>query len=147
MAVCKVNNDGSSAWTGTVPGGYANAIALGAGDASVFVVGGTTARLRNAPATPPAAPTNLRAQAKLVGTKAKVKLTWVDNATDETGYTVERCKGNGCTSFAPIVSLPSNSVSHIDTTVTRATSYRYRVMATAPAGNSAYSNIVRVRTP
>jgi len=148
MAVCKVNSDGSSGWTGTVTGGYANAIALGAGNTSVFVVGGgATARLRNAPGTPPAAPTNLRAQVKLVGTKAKVRLLWVDNATDETGYIVERCKGNACTSFAPIASLPGNSVSYVDAGVARATSYRYRVMATAPAGDSAYSNIVRVRTP
>ena len=148
MAVCRVNNDGASAWTGTVPGGYASAIALGAGDASVFVVGGMTARLSNSQETPPAPPGNLRAQAKLVGTtKPKVRLAWVDNATDETGYTVERCSGNGCTGFAPIAALPADSVSYVDAGVARATVYRYRVMATAPAGNSPYSNTVRVRTP
>jgi hypothetical protein len=44
MAVCKVNADGSSAWTMTMPRSYAYALALGAtGD--VFVVGGTTVRL------------------------------------------------------------------------------------------------------
>jgi hypothetical protein len=147
MAVCKVGSDGSSAWTGTVSGGYAKAIALGAADASVFVVGGATARLRNAQGTPPAAPTNLQAQAKLVGGQPKVRLTWLDNATDETGYTLERCTGNGCTAFAPIVSLPSNAASYVDAGVARTTIYRYRVMATSPAGNSAYSNTARVRTP
>ncbi len=47
MAVCKVNSDGSSAWTATTPGSYANAIILGS-DLSVFVVGGSTARLNQA---------------------------------------------------------------------------------------------------
>ena len=45
MAICKVNSDGTSAWTQTVPGSYANAMALGDNDNSVFVVGGTTARI------------------------------------------------------------------------------------------------------
>ncbi len=45
MAVCKVRADGTSAWTQTVSGSYANAIALGPHDSSVFVVGGSTARL------------------------------------------------------------------------------------------------------
>ena len=46
MAVCKVNNDGTSAWTQTVAGsGHADAIVLGDNDNSVFVVGGVTARI------------------------------------------------------------------------------------------------------
>lgn len=50
MAVCKVNHDGSSAWTATVQGSYAQGIALGNSPDSVFVVGGTTARLLEDPA-------------------------------------------------------------------------------------------------
>jgi len=46
MAVCKVRSDGSSAWTALMSGGYANAMAFGHDGRSVFVVGGTTARLR-----------------------------------------------------------------------------------------------------
>jgi hypothetical protein len=48
MAVCKVNADGSSAWTKTSPGSYAYAIALGRAEGSVFVVGGQTARILDA---------------------------------------------------------------------------------------------------
>lgn len=48
MAVCKVNADGSSGWTKTTTGSYANAIALGRYTNSVFVVGGQTARLVDA---------------------------------------------------------------------------------------------------
>lgn len=44
MAVCKVNSDGSSAWTATMPTGYAAVLDFGT-DNSVYVVGGTTARL------------------------------------------------------------------------------------------------------
>jgi hypothetical protein len=44
MAVCKVNSDGSSAWTATMPTGYANVLDFGS-DNSVYAVGGTTARL------------------------------------------------------------------------------------------------------
>jgi len=44
MAVCKVNSDGSSAWTVTLPGSYANDITLGS-DNDVYVVGGNTARI------------------------------------------------------------------------------------------------------
>jgi len=44
MAVCKVNSDGTSAYTITTSGSYANAFTLGS-DYSVFVVGGTTAKI------------------------------------------------------------------------------------------------------
>lgn len=40
MAVCKVNADGTSAWTQTTSGAYANAMALGHFDSTLFVVGG-----------------------------------------------------------------------------------------------------------
>lgn len=45
MAICKVNADGTSAWTQTMPGSYANDFVLGSHDQSLFVVGGHTARL------------------------------------------------------------------------------------------------------
>ncbi len=44
MAVCKVNSDGTSAYTITTSGSYANAFTLGS-DYSVYVVGGTTAKI------------------------------------------------------------------------------------------------------
>lgn len=44
MAVCKVNNDGTSAWTVTTPGSYANDIVIGS-DNNVYVVGGNTAKI------------------------------------------------------------------------------------------------------
>lgn len=45
MAICKVNANGTSAWTKTLPGSYTNDFVLGSHDKSIFVVGGQTARL------------------------------------------------------------------------------------------------------
>lgn len=45
MAVCKVNADGTSGWTGTTSGGFAQGMALGNDGRSVFMVGGATSRL------------------------------------------------------------------------------------------------------
>ena len=144
MAVCKVNSDGTSAWTQTVAGsGHADAIVLGANDSSVFVVGGVTARIsQEAPPLPP--PTDL--MAKFNSNIRKVKLAWTDNATTETGYTVERCVGSTCTDFAAIASLPANSVKYNDGSLSRNTTYRYRVYAESETGPSDFSNIAEVTT-
>lgn len=250
MAVSKVNSDGTAGWTQTIPFGYAQAIALGRTDNSVYVVGGTTARLlQAAPSVPtrptvlsyfaltptsaylgwsdnssnetgftverctgmapfcdatpgawavrtttganmstfndttlapattyswrvsafnsagrsaytntlslttpgdpaaPAAPTGLTAQARRVKNRAEVRLAWVDNATSETGYVVERCSGTGCTNFAGVANLSANTKSYTDAALPRGVTFRYRVMATATAGNSGYSNIATVTTP
>lgn len=249
MAVCKVNSDGTPGWTQTVAFGYGQAIALGHTDASVYLVGGTTARLTQAaptiptqptvlayldltatsaylgwsdnssnesgfavercggtaafcdvnssawsvrattaanvstfndttlapettyswrvsafnaagtsaftntlslttPAAPvvPEAPTGLTATAKRIKDGAQVRLSWVDNATNETGYVVERCTRSACTNFVAIASLPARSTQYTDSAVSRGTTYRYRVMATGPNGNSGYSNIAAATT-
>ena len=44
MAVCKVNGDGSSAWTATAPGSYAYSIDFGT-ENRIFITGGATAKL------------------------------------------------------------------------------------------------------
>ena len=50
MAVCKVNSNGTSAWTVTLPGSYANDITLGS-DNDIYVVGGNTARINQTTVT------------------------------------------------------------------------------------------------
>lgn len=144
MAVCKVNSDGTSAWTQTVAGsGHADAIVLGDNDNSVFVVGGVTARISQG-APPPPAPTDL--MAKFNKNKRKVNLVWTDNATTETGYTVERCVGSTCTDFVSIASLPADSLKYNDGSLSRNTTYRYRVYAESETGPSDFSNIAEVTT-
>lgn len=100
----------------------------------------------DAVASPPAAPTNL------VGTLASqtgVDLAWTDNATDETGFVVER-SGNGGP-FVQIAALGARSgtgsVAFSDSSVVPGTTYDYRVKAVNSAGSSAYSNTVNIVVP
>jgi len=87
----------------------------------------------------PAAPTGLTAA--LDTTVPQVNLAWTDNATNETGYVVERSDNGGA--FAPIATLPSDSMSYADPTVAFGNFYEYQVAA-VNAGGPSYSNIVVV---
>ena len=92
----------------------------------------------------PNAPTNLNAVA---GSPTSAQLSWTDNSNNELGFSIERCTGNGCTNFAEIAQRAANITNFADTTLARNTWYRYRVRAFNASGNSAYSNIVQIRTP
>jgi hypothetical protein len=72
-------------------------------------------------------------------TKSNVTLSWTDNASNETGYTIERASSPS-SGFAPIVTT-SNS-NYIDGAVSRKTLYYYRVKAVNANGSSSYSNVV-----
>jgi hypothetical protein len=92
--------------------------------------------------TKPAAPTNLSATAS--GSSA-VNLAWADNATNETGYVLERSASSAFTTvtaktFAPDVKTYS------DTGLAASTTYWYRVKATNGVGDSAYSNTASATT-
>ncbi len=93
--------------------------------------------------TAPAAPTGLTATA---ASSSQINLSWTDNASNETGYIVERCTGASCTNFAQIASLAANSTSYQNTGLAASTTYRYRVFASSTAGNSGYSNIASATT-
>ena len=143
MVVCKVHGDGTDGGTQTLPGGYAKSMALGRNDDSLFVVGGTTARLSN----PPSAPSRLKGKGALEGADAVAHLTWSSMAVNATGYVLERCIGNTCTDFVALATLPANASTYADWAVEKAKGYRYRVAATGAGGNSPYSNIARALTP
>jgi hypothetical protein len=87
--------------------------------------------------TTPAAPTNLVAA---VNSDLSVSLTWVDNAGNEDGFTVERCEGAGCSHFLPIQTLGQNVMAYRDQGLSLGLSYSYRVQAFNDVGGSAYSN-------
>jgi hypothetical protein len=93
--------------------------------------------------TAPAAPTNL---ATVVVSSSQINLTWTDNATNESGFRIERCTGTGCTSFAEITTVGVNATSYQNTGLLPATSYSYRVRAFNQAGTSAYSNTASATT-
>jgi Fibronectin type III domain/Bacterial Ig domain/Calcineurin-like phosphoesterase len=93
--------------------------------------------------TPPAAPTNLGAT---VISKSQINLTWTDNATNESGFGVERCTGSTCNNFAQIATVGANVTSYSNTNLSATTTYRYRVRASNSAGASGYSNIAGATT-
>jgi FtsP/CotA-like multicopper oxidase with cupredoxin domain len=87
----------------------------------------------------PAAPTNLQ------WAFGSVDLTWTDNASDETGFTVQRADNGGA--FATVATLPANTVadptitgpvSYSDKTVKPGDSYIYRVRTDKGAASSAW---------
>lgn len=152
MAVCKVDADGTSAWTQTMTGSYANAFTLGHDGTSVYVVGGATARLgqAGAPPTPPLAPSGLVAT-PILG--SRVDLTWLDNAVDETGFVVERCTGTPALcagspgGFAVVGSVGVDATAFSDLGLSPGVTYTFRVAAQNGAGSSAYSNLAGATTP
>ena len=89
---------------------------------------------------PPTAPANLTVTAI---SSQQINLFWTASTDNVgvTGYSIERCQGAGCTTFAVIASLPGTNTSLTDFGVVGSTSYTYRVRATDAAGNlSGYSN-------
>ena len=95
------------------------------------------------PLTPPAAPT------QLTGTdlnRARIRLNWTDNASNESGFGIERSLDG--TNFTEIVTRGANTEQYTDNdnALLTNTLYYYRVRAYNAAGNSAYSNVISVRT-
>lgn len=97
-----------------------------------------------APATvKPAAPSNLAATAL---SPTQIKLTWTDNANNETGVRIYRSlDGLKFTEIAKINLV--NTITFTDTGLTSNTTYYYQLRSYNAAGNSPYSNMVNRRTP
>jgi M6 family metalloprotease-like protein/CSLREA domain-containing protein len=77
----------------------------------------------------------------------QINLTWVDNATNETGYRVERSPLNANT-WTEIAQLAANSTSYSDTSLTCNTGYSYRVRGhrSTDGAFSQYSNVANGTT-
>ncbi len=84
----------------------------------------------------PAAPSGLAATAV---SSSQINLSWTDNATNETGFKIERKTGAGGT-YAEIATVGAGITTYSDTGLTEETTYFYRVRATNAVGDSAYSN-------
>ncbi|NOT83341.1 MAG: hypothetical protein HOP02_00875 [Methylococcaceae bacterium] len=91
----------------------------------------------------PIAPSNL---ASVAQTTNQVVLSWIDNATNEQNYLIERCKGSNCTNFSQIASVSANVTTYANAGLKRNTAYSYRVSASNTTGKSAYSNTLSVKT-
>jgi fibronectin type III domain protein len=92
----------------------------------------------------PNAPTNLNG---IAVSPTQINLSWTDNSTNEDGFRIERCLNNNCTNFAQIAQVGANVTTFSNTGLSGNKTYRYRVRAFNVSGNSAYSNIITVRTP
>jgi hypothetical protein len=104
----------------------------------------TTVQVNPTPSTFPAAPTNLVATAI---SKNQIGLAWTDNASNETGFKIERCPGTNCTNFNQIATVGVNVRNFSNTGLKRNGTYQYRVRAFNASGNSAYSNTASAKTP
>jgi subtilisin-like proprotein convertase family protein len=85
----------------------------------------------------PQAPTNLEIS---IENDYTAKLTWVDNASNETAYLVER--STGTSDFVQITELAPDAEAFEE--VLEIAEYTYRILAANSRGNSEYSNEVSI---
>jgi hypothetical protein len=93
------------------------------------------------PPTPPEAPINLVANYQ---SGSGVTLTWEDKSTDETSFQIERSAA--AFPFSLLAAKPADATTHLDTLLYPSVTYTYRVRASAPNGNSAWSNEASITT-
>jgi|GEM_PF-792890 len=75
----------------------------------------------------------------------KVDLVWIDSSNNEDGFKIERKEGAGV--YVEIGTVPANTISYSDTTVSTGKTYYYRVRAYNAYGNSDYTIEISVTIP
>jgi fibronectin type 3 domain-containing protein len=96
---------------------------------------------------PPAAPSNLTGSAVRSGRRATVTLKWVDNATTETGFTIERATNPTFTVGLTTINVAANAVTNTQSNLYRGVTYYFRIKSRNLTGFSAWSNTAAVVTP
>jgi len=144
----KYDAAGNPVWA-TFNGGDAQ-VTVDAGS-SVFTLGTgamISARFEQTDASDPipAAPTQVTATAAFDGATFSINVAWVDNATNEFGYAVERCPGAACSAFVEIGRTGENAAGFRDRPLPAGTTYTYRVRAVGFTGSSGYSNAATAST-
>ena len=86
----------------------------------------------------PAAPSNLVATAN---SSTQITLTWTDNATNETGFTLQRATNAAFTTGLNNIALAANTTIYVNTGRAPSTTYYYRILASNAVGPSAWSNV------
>jgi hypothetical protein len=92
-------------------------------------------------AAPDGAPSNLAAA---VISPTQINLTWVDNATDETSFKLERSPNSA--DWTQIAVLAANTTAYSNTGLLCNTTYYYRVIASNATGNTSPSNLTSSTT-
>ena len=91
------------------------------------------------PIAVPAAP-----EVTAIATLDTIALTWTDVA-DETGYRVERSL-DGATGWVELATTGQDVTTYVNATLSPATTYSYRIIATNAGGDSAPSNVASATT-
>lgn len=115
-------------------------------EAPVDAVSGATSGGSSSTGVAPKAPSNLILQTAYTADSSSIKLMWVDNSTNESGFKLERKAKDG-TVWAQIALVNSNSTSFTDTGLTAGITYLYRVKSWNTYGTSAASNELQVAIP
>jgi hypothetical protein len=126
------------AWNAVAAGGYAlTAKAVDDDGAS------TTSAAVNVTVTSsaPAAPSGLGATA--VST-SQINLVWSDHSANESGFAIGRST-DGVT-WTQIATVAANVTAYASTGLARNRTYRFRVRASGPGGDSAWSNVATAKT-
>ena len=99
----------------------------------------------NAPASP-AAPSGLGATP---ASATSVNLSWTNNATNQTGFHLDRATDSGFTQNLITLTLPASPNSYVDTATGLApgNTFYYRIRAFNSAGDSGNSNMASVTIP
>lgn len=84
----------------------------------------------------PAAPSNLVA---VIVSPSQIDLSWTDNSDNESSFKIERKEGAGGT-WGQVAAVGPDTTSYSDMGLAVQTTYFYRVKASNPYGDSAYSN-------
>jgi hypothetical protein len=87
-----------------------------------------------------AAPSSLKAS---TFSPTRIDLSWQDNSSNETGFSLERKTGAGGV-YAQVANLPANTITFSDTTVAADTTYFYRVQALQNGLASDFSNEISI---
>jgi hypothetical protein len=92
----------------------------------------------------PLPPSQLTAVPTPTSPTSSVTLGWIDNATTERGFRIERSSGSG--KFSQIAEVAANTRTYTNVDLAADTSYSYRVYAFNDAGTSAFSNTATAQT-
>ena len=127
-------DQGAMGWADVVGGDAPPTFPADAGYLAYYELGGA--------GDPPLAPSSLAASAV---SSSQIDLSWVDNASDETNFEVERSLDGVNFALVP-PPLDANTTSYSDSGLAASTTYSYRVRATNANGASAYSNTASATT-
>ncbi|MDA0348286.1 MAG: fibronectin type III domain-containing protein [Verrucomicrobia bacterium] len=143
--VTAANLDGTDLWVTPPDGTLAINLKVITTDATALGTGTTPAADGLADGvttgTPPAAPTGIAAAVNGL----TLNVTWTDNASDETGYRIERSL-NGSGIWTILDTLAPGVTLFVDSTVASNTAYLYRVIALRPPSQSAYNTTATATT-